>query len=215
MELGEKIRLRREEMELSQIELANLVEANSTTVISNWEKGKNKPDLDKFSKMCKVLNCPADYFLETNTDESVRLTEAEIKWIQNMRSIDSIGKDTVINALEHQLHRCREKVGRDDHEKNEVITLTIEPVSGPIFINKNHNQYLEIKEKIPELRKLKNKTYLTELEICRHLHLKGYNKKINIADLIMLFRGIKIPSPKLFDDIEMYLRFILGLYNNN
>ena len=36
----------------------------SGAVISNWEKGLNKPDADKLVRLCEVLNVPIAYLLD-------------------------------------------------------------------------------------------------------------------------------------------------------
>lgn len=44
---------------LSQKEAAKQLGVNVTT-LSNWERGKTSPDVDKFKKLCEVYNCPGD-----------------------------------------------------------------------------------------------------------------------------------------------------------
>lgn len=63
MTIGEKIRMSRENKGLSQGELANLIGVNSSTVISNWETGKNKPDVEQISRLCSILECSADFLV--------------------------------------------------------------------------------------------------------------------------------------------------------
>lgn len=42
---------------LSQKEAARLIGVNVAT-LSNWERGKTSPDVDKFKLLCTVYECP-------------------------------------------------------------------------------------------------------------------------------------------------------------
>ena len=44
---------------LSQKEAAKRIGVNVCT-LSNWERGKTAPDIDKFKSLCAVYNCPTD-----------------------------------------------------------------------------------------------------------------------------------------------------------
>lgn len=44
---------------MSQKEAAEQLGVNVAT-LSNWERGKTSPDVDKFKKLCEVYNCPGD-----------------------------------------------------------------------------------------------------------------------------------------------------------
>lgn len=44
---------------LSQKEAANRLGVNVST-LSNWERGKTAPDVDKFKALCKIYDCPGD-----------------------------------------------------------------------------------------------------------------------------------------------------------
>lgn len=44
---------------LSQKEAATQLGVNTAT-LSNWERGKTSPDVDKFKALCKLYGCPSD-----------------------------------------------------------------------------------------------------------------------------------------------------------
>ena len=44
---------------LSQKEAAKQIGVNVCT-LSNWERGKTSPDIDKFKALCAVYKCPTD-----------------------------------------------------------------------------------------------------------------------------------------------------------
>ena len=119
MTLGEKIKARREELEISQGRLADAIGVNSAKVISNWEKDINKPDIEKLSKLCQALSCTGEYFLPT---DNYSFSEQEVGIIQKFRILDKIGQDVVINALEHQAKRCGWGVNYPSPKGNGLVT---------------------------------------------------------------------------------------------
>lgn len=67
MNIGKKIRLLRIENDLSQKELANLLNV-SYYIVSNLELNKTEPDIELIRKLCVIFNISADEFLEIETD---------------------------------------------------------------------------------------------------------------------------------------------------
>ena len=53
--MGQRIKLRRKELKISQTELAELIDV-SNNHMSNIENAKTKPSMDNFIKLCEVLN---------------------------------------------------------------------------------------------------------------------------------------------------------------
>lgn len=63
MSFGERLKAAREEKGYTQSKLAELIGYGSTTV-SEYEKGNNKPNLDMFIRLCKILDQSPNYFLQ-------------------------------------------------------------------------------------------------------------------------------------------------------
>lgn len=59
---GEKLKLLREEMELNQTELGNVLNMTQRKV-SYLENGKYEPGMDDLKALCSYFNISADYFL--------------------------------------------------------------------------------------------------------------------------------------------------------
>ena len=72
MALNENIRIARENKNLTQLELGKLIGV-SNTVISNWEKGINKPDADMLCKICYALGVDANFLLDYHIDKSTNI----------------------------------------------------------------------------------------------------------------------------------------------
>ncbi|MDY2594215.1 MAG: helix-turn-helix transcriptional regulator [Oliverpabstia sp.] len=62
IDMGQRIKLRRKELKISQTELAELIDV-SNNHMSNIENAKTKPSMDNFIKLCEVLKVTPDYLL--------------------------------------------------------------------------------------------------------------------------------------------------------
>lgn len=83
-EIGNRIRKYREELGISQKQLAEQIGVSNSRV-SNWEQGINRPDADILAKLCTALNVSPSSLLgvKLSTDE---LTEQERSVINAYRS---------------------------------------------------------------------------------------------------------------------------------
>lgn len=83
MTIGEKIKNLRIKNQISQDEVAKVLNTSRQTV-SKWERNYSQPNLDDIKILCELLNVSADYFLKnlpetqaTATTAEAGLTEAE------------------------------------------------------------------------------------------------------------------------------------------
>lgn len=65
MNIGEKITKLRKNSNITQKELADLLNVSRQS-ISRWELGVSYPETDKLIKLSKILNCSIDYLLNDN-----------------------------------------------------------------------------------------------------------------------------------------------------
>lgn len=65
MNIGEKITKLRKNSNITQEELADLLNVSRQS-ISRWELGVSFPETDKLIKLSKILNCSVDYLLNDN-----------------------------------------------------------------------------------------------------------------------------------------------------
>lgn len=64
--IGTRIRTRRKELNMTQQELADKINAgvdSQRTQISQWEQGKKVPETDALIRLCNALDCDIDYLL--------------------------------------------------------------------------------------------------------------------------------------------------------
>ena len=74
MKLGEKIKLKRTEMELTQEELAEKLNVSRSSV-ANWESGRNYPDLQLIVLLADLLSISLDELLREDCEVVKQITE--------------------------------------------------------------------------------------------------------------------------------------------
>ena len=83
MNIGEKIRNKREDMDLSQRDLANLIPMNQSNY-SKIERNVQEPNLEQLRRICQILNLDPRYLL--NLGDYSAITEADIKLLKDIKA---------------------------------------------------------------------------------------------------------------------------------
>lgn len=94
MALADNLKQARTRKGLKQEELAKLV-GKSKNVISNWERGDNKPDADTLFELCDILNVDANYLLGWENNQNLSLSIQEQDHIKKYRSLDPLDKKAI------------------------------------------------------------------------------------------------------------------------
>lgn len=76
MTLGEKIKNKRQNVNLKQSELAKQLGV-STSAVGNWENDLNKPNVDLIAKMCFIFNVSPNYFFELSNNHNDKNSPAQ------------------------------------------------------------------------------------------------------------------------------------------
>lgn len=66
---GKLMKERREELGMTQMQLAVAVGASSVTQVSNWERGRVVASVSKLRKLAEVLGVTMEQLLEDGEDE--------------------------------------------------------------------------------------------------------------------------------------------------
>lgn len=90
--LGQRIKIIREENQLSQIDFAKLFNVSNTTV-SQWESGKRQPDYTALIKIADYFNVSVDYLLG-RTNQRAEKTEQK----QNINVDENIDVEKIFIA---------------------------------------------------------------------------------------------------------------------
>ena len=77
MAFGEKIRSAREDMDLSQREMANLIPMNQSNY-SKIERGVQEPSIEQLRRICQILKLDPRYLLDIDEYESISAEDMKL-----------------------------------------------------------------------------------------------------------------------------------------
>ena len=83
MNIGEKIRNAREDMNLSQRDMANLIPMNQSNY-SKIERDVQEPNLEQLRRICQILNLDPRYLL--NLGDYSSLTESDMNILRDIKA---------------------------------------------------------------------------------------------------------------------------------
>ena len=104
MSIGERIRARREELGLSQAELAKKIGITQGSV-GNYESGVSNPKMELVPKLFDALEIDANYLFGEAPREH-DFTYSESLMIQKHRALDEHGRKIVDFILDEEFERC-------------------------------------------------------------------------------------------------------------
>ena len=90
MNIGEKIRNRREDMDLSQREIAKLIPMNQSNY-SKIERGMQEPSIEQLKRICQILKLDPRFLL--GLDDFETISAADIKLLSDIK--DFIKEHTI------------------------------------------------------------------------------------------------------------------------
>ena len=83
MNIGEKIRNAREDMGLSQCDMANLIPMNQSNY-SKIERDVQEPNLEQLRRICQILNLDPRYLL--NLGDFSSITQDDMKLLKDIKT---------------------------------------------------------------------------------------------------------------------------------
>ena len=83
MNIGEKIRNAREDMDLSQRDMANLIPMNQSNY-SKIERNVQEPNLEQLRRICQILNIDPRYLLHLGDFSSI--TQDDMKLLKDIKA---------------------------------------------------------------------------------------------------------------------------------
>ena len=83
MNIGEKIRNAREDMDLSQRDMANLIPMNQSNY-SKIERNVQEPNLEQLRRICQILNIDPRYLL--NLGDFSSITQDDMKLLKDIKA---------------------------------------------------------------------------------------------------------------------------------
>lgn len=83
MNIGEKIRNAREDMDLSQRDMENLIPMNQSNY-SKIERDVQEPNLEQLRRICQILNLDPRYLL--NLGDFSSITQEDMKLLKDIKA---------------------------------------------------------------------------------------------------------------------------------
>ena len=77
MNIGEKIRSKREDMDISQRDMAKLIPMNQSNY-SKIERDVQEPSMEQFRRICQILKLDPRYLLELEDFSSITLEDVKL-----------------------------------------------------------------------------------------------------------------------------------------
>ncbi len=132
MSIGSRMKERRENLGLTQIQLAEMLGVTKGA-IGNYETDANSPKASILYKVFDVLKCDANYLFQDeireHTENNASLSEME-NLVKKYRSLDPYGKEAVDSLLDVEYRRSdAEKQAKDFLRKQQQGIETAEEIS--------------------------------------------------------------------------------------
>lgn len=113
MGIGKRIKEARENLGLTQSELAGLVGVTGSA-ITNYEKETSHPKESVMYKLFEALKVDANYLFQDVadiSDSTNTVTISELNHIKKYRQLDNYGKRIIDLLLDEEYRRCVETIG--------------------------------------------------------------------------------------------------------
>ena len=101
---GEKLKQARISKKLTQKQLSEKLDV-SNTVISNWEKNINRPDVDILEVMCGILDIEPNSLFNVKNNNNSTYSLVEKKLVSDYRKLDDHSKEVVQVVISKELER--------------------------------------------------------------------------------------------------------------
>ena len=165
MSINEIIRKLRHEREMTQNDLANLLNCNRQK-IADLERGKSCPSVDDLILLCKIFNVSADYLLGLSDVKSV---DKDIEFIcdytglsENVIKILNQDNKNNYSSTINLLLEFRTKEQDDELSILDLISQYIN-ITFIEFVKRHHIEELIGTPKFKELENMMNQAFLDEI----------------------------------------------------
>lgn len=197
---GERIKAARERRGLNQAELARLCGVKTATAISNWETDSSKPDVDKLVKLCIALDASPEMLLDYYPEESKHLPPEVKDVADDYLCLDESGRSRIKEELKKQKALMENRAnGYNAVEKFEITE--------PIWLTKSDPDYLLMKSKARDLKKIKEDSFKDTEEITKFLWSIGYESGISRGSVFGAIElGTRVPNRQLYRRIKAFLQ---------
>lgn len=111
MDVGIRLKKYRERSRMSQKELAQLINIDNT-LLSHWERGKNKINVDKIPAICEILNISPNDLFDFNEEASLKAEEKRL--VEIYRELGESEEEIILRIADALLCYKRIKEIKDE-----------------------------------------------------------------------------------------------------
>ena len=114
-----RIKILREELNMTQQELADKLDGAKSTV-AMYENGSRKPSMEVLLKLSEIFNCSIDYLLcktDTRNPEKINIDEAEVSFLTGVKGLNETNKMIIKNTLEAVLAKQEKDIKNENKGK--------------------------------------------------------------------------------------------------
>lgn len=127
MSIGSRIKEKREELGITQTELAKIVGVSKGS-IGNYESGVSAPNEKILFKLFKALKCDANFLYQDDMkafskENEFSVSSNEKAMIKKYRSLDTYGKELIDKALDVEYRRCESQNSMNTYNHSDTITI--------------------------------------------------------------------------------------------
>lgn len=150
MSFGSRLRDKRNELNITQPQLAKMLGV-SQSAVGSWETDVNSPRATLLYDLFDILHCDANYLFQDETRELYK-DEASPEEFNNIikkyRSLDDFGRETVDTTLERETKRVEKiRTQQERIEKLETKLSEKEP-EAPLLNAAHADNYMEAPEEL-------------------------------------------------------------------
>ena len=115
MSFGSRLKERREELGITQMQLAKML-GISKGAVGNYETDVNSPRATILYKVFDILHCDANYLFQDEMKELIYRDQATPEEFENIikkyRALDTFGQNTILYLLDRELTRVKSIKGK-------------------------------------------------------------------------------------------------------
>lgn len=106
--IGERIKKKRQELKLSQRELAEEIEV-TPSAINQYEKGDKVPSSEKIIKLAKILGISSDYLLGVTDEEDIFLDASVTMAFKAFKELGPNDRNNIVENINFLRERAKKK----------------------------------------------------------------------------------------------------------
>lgn len=122
MSFGSRLKARREQLGITQVQLAQMLGVTKGAV-GNYETEVSSPKADILYRVFDVLQCDANYLFQDEMNTQEEITASEMEHIKKYRTLDGYGKKMIDLVLDLEIQRLADLA--DNEPSPNVIELPL------------------------------------------------------------------------------------------